>query len=90
MNTLTELGKRVIEAEKKRDQYKIKRDKLKDDVLAWAVTCKNLERENKALRLQAGTYFDEWQNANKRIEELESEIDDRNEWDLLKMEQEDI
>lgn len=49
---------------------------------------KSLEHENKALRLQANTYFDEWQNDKKRIEELESEIDDRNEWDLLKMEQE--
>lgn len=32
---------------------------------------KNKEHENKALRLQADTYFDEWQNAKKRIEELE-------------------
>ena len=51
-------------------------------------TVDDLDKENKALRLQANTYFDEWQNAKKRIEELESEIDDRNEWDLLKMEQE--
>lgn len=49
-----------------------------------------LLHENRALRLQADTYFEKWQNAKKRIEELESEIDDRNEWDLLKMEQEDI
>ncbi|MGO1314734.1 hypothetical protein [Staphylococcus equorum] len=27
--------------------YKAERDTLKDDVLAWAVTCNNLEQENK-------------------------------------------
>lgn len=32
---------------------------------------KSKEHENKALQLQADTYFDEWQNAKKRIEELE-------------------
>lgn len=32
MNTLTELGERVIKAEKQRDQYKNERDTLIDDV----------------------------------------------------------
>lgn len=31
----------------------------------------DLLQENKALRLQADIYFDEWQNAKKHIEELE-------------------
>lgn len=50
MNTLTELGERIIKAEEQRDQFKAERDTLEDDVLAWAVTCKSLEQENKKLK----------------------------------------
>ena len=32
--------------------YKAERDTLKDDVLAWAVTCNNLEQENKKLKAE--------------------------------------
>lgn len=32
--------------------YKAERDTLKDDVLVWAVTCNNLEQENKKLKAE--------------------------------------
>ncbi|WP_039067683.1 hypothetical protein [Staphylococcus shinii] len=54
---------------KQRDQYKAERDTLIDDIAVLKANISRLERENrdlkhenKALRLQANTYFDEWQN----------------------------
>ena len=86
MNTLNELGKRVIEAEKQRD-------KLKDDVLAWAVTCKNLERENKKLKEQIDTsqvsrLIAENEQLKEEVEHLNSIIQDEEDWKLLKLEEE--
>ena len=37
---------------------------------------KDLKHENKALRLQADVYFDEWQNVKKHIEELKDKLKD--------------
>lgn len=62
--------------------YKAENDTMIDEVSWYKAKASRLERENKALRTQADAYFEKWQ-------ELESEIYDRNEWDLLKMEQED-
>lgn len=89
-------------AEDKYHDMKKEHDKLKDDVLAWAVTCKNLEQENeelkqafhyqlekrlkyfnkyqqlkhenKALRLQSNTYFDEWQSVKNLYNTLTNHI----------------
>lgn len=51
--------------------YKAERDTLIDDLVWYKAKVKRLEHENKALRLQADTYFDEWQKANKRKERVE-------------------
>lgn len=55
--------------EKQRDQYKSERDTLIDDIAVLKANISRLERENrdlkhenKALRIQSNTYFDEWQN----------------------------
>ena len=57
------------DVEKQRDQYKAERDTLIDDIAMLKTNISRLERENrdlkhenKALRLQDNTYFDEWQN----------------------------
>lgn len=54
---------------KQRDQFKTERDTLIDDLSWYKAKVSRLERENgdlkhenKALRLQDNTYFDEWQN----------------------------
>lgn len=54
--------------EHQRDQYKAERDTLIDDIAVLKANISRLERENrdlnhenKALRLQSNTYFDEWQ-----------------------------
>lgn len=58
-----------------KDGYDIEeKEKLKNDVLAWAVTCRNLEREKKDLRLQSDTYFNEWQGAKNEIVELKEQL----------------
>ena len=55
--------------EHQRDQYKAERDTLIDDIAVLKANVSRLKRENgdlkhenKALRLQDNTYFDEWQN----------------------------
>lgn len=63
------LFKENFELEQQRDQYKAERDTLIDDIAMLKTNISRLERENrdlkhenKALRLQDNTYFDEWQN----------------------------
>lgn len=60
------------------EQLKEENEKLKTQKIAFQRSYKQayeenkeLKHENKALRLQNNTCFDEWQNAKKRIEELE-------------------
>ncbi|MCE5001727.1 hypothetical protein [Staphylococcus pseudoxylosus] len=55
--------------EHQRDEYKAERDKLVDELSWYKAKVSRLERENrdlkhenKALRLQSNTYFDEWKN----------------------------
>ncbi|WP_436952480.1 hypothetical protein [Staphylococcus shinii] len=54
MNTLTELGERVIEVEKQRDQYKAERDTLIDDIAVVRANNKRLEEELKRRREEEG------------------------------------
>lgn len=44
-----------------RDQYKAERDTLIDDIAVLKANISRLERENKDLRLQSDTYFEQWQ-----------------------------
>lgn len=41
---------------------------LLENVRHYSIKCKDLEKENKALRLQADTYFEEWQNEKLKRE----------------------
>lgn len=69
-----------IENEKVRqdmDQYKQAYQHCVDDLIVLRANNKRLERENrdlkhenKALRLQSDTYFDEWQEAEKQRSEF--------------------
>lgn len=59
---------------KQRDQYKAERDTLIDDIEALRRKNKNLAQENKALRLQANTYFDEWQSVKNLYATLTNHI----------------
>lgn len=63
-------------------------DSMINEMIILKAKVNRLECENKDLRLQSDIYFEQWQNEKKHVESLESEINDRNEWDLLKMEQE--
>ncbi|WP_017722702.1 hypothetical protein [Staphylococcus xylosus] len=63
------------DAVKERNQYKTERDTLIDDIEALRWKNKDLAHENKALRLQSNTYFDEWQNALSENENLQSVIE---------------
>ncbi|RXS10125.1 hypothetical protein EUA50_06550 [Staphylococcus saprophyticus] len=63
--------------EHQRDQYKTERDTLIDDIAVLKANISRLERENrdlkhenKALRIQSNTYFDEWQEAEKQRSEF--------------------
>lgn len=63
------LFKENFELEQQRDQYKAERDTLIDDLSWYKAKVSRLERENddlkhenKALRIQSNTYFDDWQN----------------------------
>ncbi|QKQ06017.1 hypothetical protein HSZ49_09325 [Staphylococcus saprophyticus] len=67
-NTM-KLIEHLYKALKQRDQYKSERDTLIDDIAVLKANISRLERENrdlkhenKALRIQSNTYFDEWQN----------------------------
>lgn len=62
-------------------QYKAERDTLIDDLAVLKANISRLERENrdlkrenKALRLQANTYFDEWQESEKQRNEFISYV----------------
>ncbi|GEQ04548.1 hypothetical protein EKQ61_01475 [Staphylococcus gallinarum] len=57
-----------------RDQYKAERDTLIDDIAVLRANNKRLERENNDLRLQADTYFDEWQNIKNLYKALTQHI----------------
>lgn len=65
----------------KLNQYKSERDTLIDDLSWYKSKVSRLERENrdlkhenKALRLQSNTYFDEWQESEKQRNEFISYI----------------
>lgn len=55
-------------------QYKAERDPLIDDIAVLRANNKRLERENNDLRLQADTYFDEWQNVKNLYNALTQHI----------------
>lgn len=88
------LFKENFELEQQCEQYKTENEQLKEEngkletqKIAFQRSYKevyeenkDLKHENKALRLQADTYFDEWQNAKKRIEELEK--GERKQWSM--------
>ncbi|MDW4095149.1 hypothetical protein QI297_09705 [Staphylococcus saprophyticus] len=66
---------------KQSDQFKAERDTLIDDLSWYKAKVSRLERENrdlkhenKALRLQSNTYFDEWQESEKQRNEFISYI----------------
>lgn len=61
MNTLTELGERVIKAEKQRDQYKNERDTLIDDVAILKANNERLMRRNQKLE----AYVRMWEKLTK-------------------------
>ncbi|MCD8872109.1 hypothetical protein [Staphylococcus gallinarum] len=57
--------------------YKAERDTLIDDIAVLRANNKRLERENNDLRLQADTYFDEWQNVKNLYNALTQHIRDK-------------
>ncbi|MEN3090737.1 MAG: hypothetical protein ABC378_13125 [Staphylococcus pseudoxylosus] len=62
------------DAVKQRNQYKAERDTLIDDIAVLKANISRLEDENKALRLQADTYFDEWQTVKNLYTTLTNHI----------------
>lgn len=62
------------EVAKERDQYKAERDTLIDDIAVLKANISRLEHENKALRLQSDTYFDEWQTVKNLYTTLTNHI----------------
>lgn len=51
-----------------RDKYKQQRDELRKDVTKLHEHNSELEHENKALRLQADTYFEQWQDTKSKAQ----------------------
>ena len=79
-NTM-KLQENLYKALKQRDQFKAERNSLIDDLSWYKAKVSRLERENrdlkhenKALRLQSNTYFDEWQESEKQRNEFISYI----------------
>lgn len=71
MNVIDELKDKVEKIEQENEKLH-KLIEIRENALKGADRIiKNKEHENEALRLQADVYFDEWQDAKKRIEELE-------------------
>lgn len=75
-NTM-KLQEHLYKSLKQRDQYKSERDSLIDDIAVLKANISRLERENrdlkhenKALRIQSNTYFDEWQESEKQRNEF--------------------
>ncbi|MEM5397909.1 hypothetical protein [Staphylococcus gallinarum] len=63
MSGLTDFGEciyKLTEIKRERDQYKVE--------------CERLEQENNDLRLQADTYFDEWQTVKNLYTTLTNHI----------------
>lgn len=52
----------------KRDEYKKQLNELRKDVTKLHEHNSELEHENKALRLQADTYFEQWQDAKRKAQ----------------------
>lgn len=77
-NTM-KLQDHLYKALKQRDQYKAERDTLIDDIGVLKANISRLERENNDLRLQADTYFDEWQNVKNLYNALTQHIRDKEE-----------
>ncbi|MGW7955231.1 hypothetical protein [Staphylococcus xylosus] len=80
--TYDELQKYVLELQSDLMEYKKENEKLNnvaDEAMDLAESENSkvlkLEHENKALRLQADTYFDEWQNAISKNKNLQSVIE---------------
>lgn len=70
-----------LQIKEQRDQYKSERDTLIDYIAVLKANISRLERENrdlkhenKALRLQSNTYFDEWQSVKKQYSTLTNHI----------------
>lgn len=79
-NTM-KLQEHLYKSLKQRDQYKSERDSLIDDIAVLKANISRLERENrdlkhenKALRLQSNTYFDEWQSVKNLYTTLTNHI----------------
>lgn len=70
MNTLTELGERVIEVEKQREQYKAECDTLIDDIAVLKANISRLERENERLLNQSNFYARHNELAEERLKQL--------------------
>lgn len=60
---------------KQRDQYKVERDTLINDIEALRRKNKDLAHENKALRLQSDTYFEQWQEAKKELQNYQDDYE---------------
>ncbi|PTE74114.1 hypothetical protein BUY43_01635 [Staphylococcus devriesei] len=57
---------RLKKAKRERDAYKQQRDELIKDIAQLRERNKDLEHENKALRLQATSYFDKWAESMRK------------------------
>ncbi|WP_239704744.1 MULTISPECIES: hypothetical protein [unclassified Mammaliicoccus] len=84
MNTLTDLGERIIKAEKERDQYKRERDtlikdveKLRKTIDNYKLAIKELKFGEDALRLQSDEYFGLWQDVVSKYKRLTEHIRDK-------------
>lgn len=56
------------------NDMKAERDTLIEDIAVLKANISRLEHENKALRLQSNTYFDEWQQSEKQRNEFISYV----------------
>lgn len=81
MNTLTDLGERIIEAEKQRDQFKRERDLLKEDIellrknqKAREEVIENLRNENEDLLLERDLYVGYYEDVRHKGANLEKEL----------------
>ncbi|WP_353422759.1 hypothetical protein PYH68_05590 [Staphylococcus xylosus] len=72
--TYQELSEAYTQRLRERDQFHAERDTLIDDIAVLKADISRLERENRDLRIQSNTYFDEWQESEKQRNEFISYV----------------
>lgn len=73
MNTLTDLGERIIKAEEQRDQLKAERDTLIDDIDWQQKKIERLEEEKDDMLLEREYYNNRYKDTTRICKEIEDE-----------------